>query len=106
MEFLSKDTILRGESAMLTRLPDFLGALASYWYLLVTGGIFLTEQFIETIFPLGLRNWLNSWWKKKSRPHHFRWAAAVMVFVACYLAFDDMNQRFQQSQSDVSKLTG
>ncbi|MBZ0148497.1 MAG: hypothetical protein K8F62_13290 [Pseudorhodoplanes sp.] len=91
---------------MFTRAFDFLWALWGYWYLLVTGVIFVTEQFIETFFPIRFKEWLNKWWRKDNRPRHFRWAAGVAVLLACFLAFDDVSQQLQKTQTDLSKITG
>ena len=94
------------EPTIWARIWDYAWALLPYWWLIVAGGVLAVEPMIEAFVP---RNWqepINNYWPKERRHQHFRVASVIALFVASFLAFDDVSTRNRSLTADLAKTNG
>jgi hypothetical protein len=94
------------EPSIWARLYDFGWALLPYWWILAPGGIFALEPMMESFLKEGALDRLNEKWPKATRRRHFRIASIAAMFLACFLAFDDLSTKYRASQKSLNSAIG
>jgi hypothetical protein len=92
---------MEAEPSYVTRIFDFWGALLSYWWLLVPGGVLVVEPIIETFAPQSWKECIDQRWPKATRHKNFRWASVAALLIASFFAFDDVNTRNRALQKEI-----
>lgn len=89
---------------LFARIGQFALALWPYWWLLVPGGIFAIEPMTEGLLPDKWQKAVNKRWPRSKRHRHFRLASIAAVFIASFMAFDDVNVTNAKLQKQLSAL--
>jgi hypothetical protein len=97
---------MEAEPLIWTRLYDFGWALLPYWWILAPGGIFALEPMMESFLKEGFLSRLNERWPRAARRRHFRFASIAAMFLACFLAFDDLSAKYRVSQRALNSAIG
>jgi hypothetical protein len=80
---------------MVGDLFTYVQALFGHWWVLVMGGLFKVEPFVEQFLP-SLKGWLDPRVSKEAKRRALNWAAILAVFVAGFLAWrDEHNARLE-----------
>lgn len=92
------------EPGLSARVYEFIAALAPYWWAIVAGGLFGVEPMLEPFLGPRFKEWSDSKFSKDDRHRIFRWAAVICIFVAGFLAFDDVNKRNRDLQKTLVEI--
>jgi hypothetical protein len=87
------------EPGIFARLFDFGWALLGYWWVLVPSGIFAVEPMLESFLRVSWKKSLDERWPKDRRHRHFRWGSVIAVFVASFMAFDDISTKSRKTHT-------
>jgi hypothetical protein len=86
------------EPSFLARLWEFLWEVLSAWFVWVTGGILVIEQFLEFILPKKTWEKVDAAIPKAERKRLLLWVCAFAFVYASFSAYDDVNKRLKLAQ--------
>jgi hypothetical protein len=85
------------DPSFIARVWEFLWAVVSNFWLLLTGTILVIEQVFEFLVP-GVWRRIEARYPKGKRRSFLLWCALGAFVVASFQAFDDVNVRLRQAQ--------